>query len=346
MSIKREFIGETQEGAPVYGYRLSNESGMEVEIMNYGGIIRDIKVPDKNGVVRDVALGFASLEDYFDNNGSLGATVGPVANRTAGAKYEIDGVEYHMAVNEGENNLHSDLQKGFYNQLWDVKENDDEIILSLDAPDGALGFPGNRHVTIAFSLSDDNELMLHYHATSDKKTIFNLTNHTYFNLGGQDSGSCLQQIMQLHASHYTPVREDSIPTGEIADVQGTPLDFSSPKPIGQDIDADFQQLKFVGGYDHNYCIDGADGTLRNFATVTNPVTGITMHCSTTLPGFQLYSGNFLKSEHGKGGITYVPRDGFCLETQYYPNSANEASFPDIVFGPEREYDSVTVYQFT
>jgi aldose 1-epimerase len=346
MGIKREFLGETAEGAPVYGYHLTNTAGMEVCVMNYGAVIRNIIVPDKNGVKRDVALGFDTLEEYFINRGSVGATVGPVANRTAGAKYTIDGTTYHMIANEGANNLHTDPDHCFYKRVWETEETDHDVTFLLDAPDGDLGFPGNRHVSLTFSLSEENELRLHYHVTSDAKTYLNLTNHAYFNLGGHDSGKVLQHVMQLNASHYTPVVKGAIPTGEIASVSGTPLDFSKPKTIGQDIDADFEQLKLVGGYDHNFCIDGADGTLRGFANVTNPVTGITMHCATTLPGFQFYSANGFHSDHGKDGVIYDERDGFCLETQFYPNSVNEPAFPDVIFGPDRAYDSVTVYQFT
>ena len=346
MGVKREFLGETPQGAPVYGYHLTNKNDMEVCVMNYGAIIRNIILPDKNGVKRDVTLGFEKLEEYFINRGSVGATVGPVANRTTKAAYTIDGVTYHMLANEGENNLHTDTDNCFYKRIWEAEETENTVTFSIDSPAGDLGFPGNRHVTLTFSLSDENELKLHYHALSDARTYLNLTNHAYFNLGGHDSGNVLQHVMQLNAGHYTPVVKGAIPTGEIATVEGTPLDFTKPKTIGQDIDADFEQLKLVNGYDHNFCIDAADGSLRNFANVTNPVTGITLHCATTLPGFQFYSANGFHCDCGKDGAIYGDHDGFCLETQFYPNSINEPSFPDPIFGPDREYDAVTMYQFS
>ncbi len=346
MSVKREFLGEAPDKSAVYAYHIVGEGGLEVSVMNYGAVIRDIKVPTKDGRLVDVCLGFEKLEDYFGNAGSLGATVGPCANRTARGTYVIDGVIYHMPVNEGENNLHSDLEHGFYNRIWEVEEGEDFVKMSLDAPDGDIGFPGNRSVSVTFTVTKANELQLHYIGTSDSKTLLNLTNHAYFNLSGADSGSCLDEILQLNASNYTPVDAGSIPTGEIASVEGTPMDFRKPKTIGRDIDADFEQLHLVSGYDHNFCIDEADGTLREFATATSPATGITMHCFTDLPGFQFYSGNFLKAHPGKGGKDYTPRNGFCLETQFYPNAINTPEFPKPIFGPGQSLDSVTVYAFS
>lgn len=354
MCIKREFFGETPEGAPVYLYHLSNENEMEVTVMNYGVNLRNVFVKDKDGVKRDVVLGYADVNGYFGNLPTLGSTIGPCANRTAGAAYTIDGETFHLEVNEkGVNNLHTDLKNGFHKRIWEAEEADNAVVFTLEAADGELGFPGNRTYTIEVSLSEENELKLHYHMESDKNTLVNLTNHTYFNLGGHASGKVYDHVLQLNASHFTPVADDkSIPTGEIRPVAGTPLDFTAPKTIGRDIDADYDQLKYTSGYDHNFCIDGAmtkdgqmDSKLRNFANVTNPATGITMHCFTTLPGFQFYSANFLHEEPGKEDTIYRERDGLCLETQLYPNSINTPGFPNPVYGPERPYDSVTVYQF-
>ena len=209
-----------------------------------------------------------------------------------------------------------------------------------------MGFSGNRVFTLKYTLDEDNNLELHYHATSDAKTLINMTNHVYFNLSGHNAGSILDHELTLNASKFTPVIDRAaIPTGELADVAGTVFDFTKAKEIGQDINADVEQLQCVGGYDHNFCVDGAEGTLRQAAFAKSPKTGITLKCSTTLPGIQLYVGNFLKSNLGKENTEYKARDGFCLETQYYPNSINQAGFPDSVFGPDRDYDSVTVYQF-
>ncbi len=344
MAVKREFWGEAQSGAPIYVYHLTNNSGMEVDVLNFGCTIRNIFVPDKDGNKVDVVLGYDDYKEYFDNNCFLGVAVGPSANRIANAKYSIDGKEYILPINDGPNNLHSDMNNGFHKRVWDAEEGDNYVKFSLDAEDGDLGFSGNRHFEITYTLTDDNALSLHYHATSDARTLINMTNHTYFNLSGK--GSCLDHTLKMNCSAYTPVIDSAaIPTGEIASVQGTPFDFLQEKTIGKDIEADNEQLKFVGGYDHNFVIDNADGTRRIFATVASPETGITMQCSTTLPGVQLYTGNFLTHGNGKGGVAYDKRDGFCLETQFYPDSINQAGFPDCVFGPDREYDTTTVYQF-
>ena len=346
MSVKREFLGEAPSGAPVYAYHIIAGTGMEVAVLNFGATIKNIFVPDKNGNKVDVALGYDDLSEYFGNESFIGATVGPCANRTAGAKYKIDGKEFSLPVNDGPNNLHTDHDNGFHKRIWDAEEGDNFVKFTLSSPDGDLGFSGNREFELTYTLTDDNALALHYHATSDARTLINMTNHAYFNLSGHNSGSIHDHKMKLNASYYTPVIDSAaIPTGDIVNVTGTPFDFIDEKTIGQDIAADDEQLKAVGGYDHNFCIDGFDGTRRIFATVTSPVTGITMQCSTTLPGFQFYAGNFLKSDNAKGGGVYKSRDGFCLETQIYPNAVNEPEFPDPIFGPDREYDTVTVYQF-
>jgi aldose 1-epimerase len=347
MAVTREAWGETPSGAPINAYHLSNNSGVEAVILNYGCTIRNIFVPDKNGNKVDVVLGYDDYKEYFDNDCFLGATVGPTANRIANARYTIDGKEFILPINDGPNNLHTDMNNGFHKRIWDAEEGQDYVKFTLRAEDGDLGFSGNRVFELTYTLTDDNELKLHYHATSDARTLINMTNHAYFNLGGHKSGSILDHTMKMNASKYTPVIDSAaIPTGEIADVEGTPFDFRQEKTIGQDINADDQQLKFVGGYDHNYVVDGADGSLKEFCSTSSPATGITMTCYTTLPGFQLYAGNFLKHPHGKEGAVYKPRDGFCLETQFYPNSINEPAFPDCIYGPDREYDTVTVYKFS
>ncbi|WP_035769387.1 aldose epimerase family protein [Butyrivibrio sp. NC2002] len=345
MSVKREFLGETKTGAPIYGYHLTNSSGMEVCVLNYGAAIRNIFVFDKNGEKKDVVLGYEDVSGYFDNDCFLGIVVGPSANRVANAAYSIDGKIFTMEKNDGPNNLHTDMENGFHKRIWEASETEDSVTFTLKAEDGDLGFSGNRVFTVTYTLSNDNALSLHYHATSDKKSLMNLTNHCYFNLGGHNSGSILDHVAQFNAEKTTPVREGLIPTGEIKSVEGTPLDFRQAKPIGKDINSDDEQIKIAGGFDHNFCVDGADGTRRIFATVTCPETGITMQCSTTLPAFQFYAGNFLKAEGGKEGAVYKERDGFCLETQIHPNAVNQKEFPDCIFGPEREYDTTTVYRF-
>ena len=347
MALSREAWGETPSGAPIIAYHLTNSAGTEVVVLNYGCTIKNIFVADKSGNRVDVVLGYDECKGYFDNDCFLGATVGPTANRIANARYTIDGKEFVLPINDGPNNLHTDMNNGFHKRVWDAEEGDNYVKFSLKSEDGDLGFSGNRVFELTYTLSEDNALQLHYHATSDAKTLMNLTNHAYFNLGGHKSGKCLDHVMKMNSSAYTPVIDSAaIPTGEIATVEGTPFDFRQEKTLGKDIEADNAQLKFVGGYDHNYVVDGADGSLREFCSVSSPDTGITMKCSTTLPGFQLYTGNFLNNvQGGKEGAVYGRRDGFCLETQFYPNSVNQANFPDPIYGPDREYDTVTVYQF-
>lgn len=345
MSVKREFLGEAKDGAPIYCYHMNNEQGMEVCLMNYGAAIRNIFVKDKDGEKRDVVLGYENPEGYFGNSCFLGVVVGPVANRIGGASYSIDDKNFKMAVNDGPNNLHSDFDNGFHKRVWDAAETDNSVTFSLKCEEGDLGFSGNREFSVTYTLTDDNALMLHYHATSDAKTLINITNHCYFNLRGHDAGTITDHVAKFNSSKTTVVGEGLIPTGEIADVEGTPFDFRQEKVIGLEIDADNDQIEIGGGYDHNFIIDNADGTRRTFATVTCPESGITMQCSTTLPAFQFYAGNFLDAEGGKDGAVYKKREGFCLETQIYPDAIHHSNFPDAVFGPEREYDSITVYRF-
>ena len=348
MAVKRAQFGELENKTPIYEYHISNDNGVEAVVLNFGATIRNIFVPDKDGNRVDVALGFDDYKKYFDNDCFLGATVGPTANRIAKARYEIDGKEFILPINDGPNNLHTDMNNGFHKRIWDATEGENSVTFTLKAEDGDLGFSGNRVFELTYTLSDDNALELHYHATSDAKTLINMTNHVYFNLSGHNAGSILDHTMQMNASAYTPVSSsEAIPTGEIADVTGTPFDFRKEKTIGQDVNADDEQLKFVGGYDHNYVVDGYDWkNLKNFCNVSSPKTGIKMECFTNLPGFQLYVGNFLKADGAKDGATYKARDGFCLETQVYPNSINEAGFPDCIYGPDREYDNITVYKFS
>jgi aldose 1-epimerase len=345
MGVSKEKFGTTKDGREAYLYTIENGNGMQAKVTDFGAILVDLLVPDKNGKTDDVVLGFDSLEGYFNNGSFFGTVIGPSANRVGGASFEIDGKTYKLDVNDGPNNLHTDKERGFHKQLWDAKIGDNSVIFSLESKDGELGFPGNKKVSVTYSLSDDNELKLAYHGTSDANTLLNLTNHTYFNLSGHDAGKIEDHILALHAANYTPVVAGAIPTGEIAPVAGTPLDFTKPKAIGQDINADFEQLKLVQGYDHNFVIDGADGSLKEIAEVKDPKSGRIMKVFTTLPGVQFYAGNCIGEEKGKGGVLYQPRKGFCLETQYYPDNIHHPNFPQAVFGPGRDYDSVTVYQF-
>ena len=334
------------DGKDVTLYSLENSKGLRADIMDYGAILVNLYVPDKDGNVVDVALGFDKAEDYTGNPSFFGAVVGPNANRIAGAKFTLNGKEYPLAVNDGENNLHSDHDKGYHKQFFDAVVDDSTNSVTFSLVDNAtLGFPGNKKVSVTYTVTEDNELKLHYHVTSDEDTIINLTNHGYFNLAGHDAGLIEDHILTLNAAKYTPVVAGAIPTGELAPVAGTPMDFTTAKVIGKEINADFEQLDLVGGYDHNWVLDGEEGTLRQVAKVEEKTSGRCMLVFTDLPGIQFYAGNFIADQSGKGGVQYGKRTGLALETQYYPNTANQANFPSAVFGPNRVYDTTTVYQF-
>ncbi len=343
--IKKVFGTDKKSRKAVYEYSIKNDKGMCAKILNYGGIIRELWVPDKNGKLADVVLGHDDLMPYYENEGFLGVAVGPSANRIGGAKFEIDGVEYQIPVNENENNLHSDKENGYHVRVFDVEEGKNSIKSWLQDEDGSMRFPGNKKLEITYTVTEENELRIDYHFTSDKRTVLNPTNHSYFNLRGQDGGSIEDHTLWLKASCYTPVAAGSIPTGEIAPVEGTPMDFTAPKVIGKEIGEDFEQLKIGGGYDHNWVLDHADGQLQLVAKVTAPGTSRVMKVYTSLPGIQFYAGNFLGEQEGKLGEKYHNRCGLALETQYFPDSIHKENFPDVVFGPDRQYISSTVYQF-
>lgn len=346
MSISKKVLGtDKRSGKAVYEYHIVNKNGMCAKVLNFGGIIRELWVPDKDGKLADVVLGHDTLEPYYENPGFLGAAVGPSANRIGGAKFEIDGETFEVPVNENENNLHSDNEKGYHVRVFDVEEGKNSIKLTLRDEDGLMGFPGNKKLEMIYTVTDENELRIDYHFISDKRTLLNPTNHSYFNLRGQDGGSIEDHVLWLNASHYTPVVAGSIPTGEIAPVKGTPMDFTEAKEIGQEIGEDFEQLKLGGGYDHNWVLNDVDGQLQLVAKVTAPGTSRVMKVYTTLPGIQFYAGNFLGDQNGKSGVKYHNRWGMALETQFFPDSIHQENFPDVVFGPDRQYVSSTVYQF-
>lgn len=345
MSIATQKFGVTKTGEEVFLFTLKNKNGMEAKITNFGAALVSLYVPDKNGKVEDVVLGFDTLEGYFSNDSFFGVTIGPSANRIAGAAFELNGKKYQIAVNDGENNLHSDMDNGYHKRAWTANAEGDELILSLEGKDGDMGFPGNKKITMVYSLSDDNGLKLKYHATADTDTIINLTNHTYFNLAGHKSGSIEGQFLHLYAGNYTYVLPGAIPTGEIKPVAGTPLDFTQMKMIGKDINADFEQLKLVKGYDHNFVVDGYDGTMRQIAEAADETSGRRMKVFSNLPGVQFYAGNCIAPQDGKDGAHYEPRFGFCLETHYYPDNIHHPNFPQAVFGPGKDYEAETIYQF-
>ncbi|MBR6451787.1 MAG: galactose mutarotase [Lachnospiraceae bacterium] len=342
MSVKVSDFGKMPDGRQIHLYTIEN-GGLKACVTDFGAILVSLFVPDKKGNVADVVLGFDSGEDYFHNDSFFGATVGRNANRIAKAAFEIDGVTYHLPVNDNENNLHSDFEKGFHMQYWDALPLEDGVKFSYHAADMETGFPGNLDISVTYTLSASKELILHYEGVSDKKTTINLTNHSYFNLCGHDFGSISDTLLQIDADCYTPVVAGAIPTGEIAPVAGTPMDFREWKEIGKEIDADFEQLKLVQGYDHNYATNGYTGELHRIAGVR--AGGREMTVYTDLPGVQFYAGNCISPVTGKGGVRYGKRYALCLETQYFPNSINQEGFLKPVFDAGEKYETETIYQF-
>lgn len=324
--------------------RLENGE-LSCEILTWGGAVRCLNVPDRNGRSVDVALGFDSLEDYMEQTGYLGALIGRFGNRIGGASFELDGRRYELYKNDGGNHLHGG-RRGFDKRIWKIEARDDtRLALSLVSEDGDEGYPGRLEVYVLYELKED-ALEISYRAFSDADTLCNLTNHTYFNLNGHDSGMVEGQIIRINASHYTPTDAGLIPTGEIADVTGTPMDLREPVVIGERADADFEALRFGGGFDHNYVLDGADGSLRLAAVAESRETGIRMETWTTQPAVQFYSGNGMAGlPKGKNGAPYGHRWGFCLETQVFPDAPHHENFPSALLKKDAVYRTKTVYRF-
>ena len=340
----RTAFGVLPGGAPVELLTL-RDGAYTCQIITYGGAVRSLTVPDRDGNPVDVVLGFDTLEGYTAQDKYLGALVGRYANRIGGAKFTLNGVEYPLAANDGPNSLHGG-QRGFDKQVWTVDSlSGNAVTLSLTSPDGQEGYPGTLTVQVTYTLAD-GALRLDYSAQCDRDTVCSLTNHSYFNLSGHGSGKVEGQLIQVSASRYTPTLPGSIPTGELATVEGTPMDLRTPCPIGEHIDDPFEQLTLAGGYDHNWVVDGWDGALQPIASAWSPDTGIIMEVSSTLPGVQFYAGNYLDGcPAGKGGAPYAKRWGFCLETQLFPDSPNQPGFPTCVLRAGEKSESTTVYRF-
>lgn len=345
MSVTKTEFGKTKDGVQIYKYELSNKKGMKACVINYGAILTELWVPDKKGEVKDVVLGHSVLAPYEGSTSFFGATVGPYANRVANASFTLNGVKYQLDVNDGPNNLHSHEDLGYHKRVYDVTEGDNSVTFSITDADGCMGFPANKKVSVTYSLSEDCELAIHYEAEADKDTLINMTNHSYFNLCGHDSGLIHDHVLQINASRYTPVVAGAIPTGELAPVAGTVFDFTSPMRVGEHINDDVEQLKLVKGYDHNWVLDGEIGTMREIAVVTAAGTDRVMKVFTDLPAVQFYAGNCIGTIEGKNGTVYGPRCGLCLETQVNPDTANHPEWPSAVYGPDRKYDTTTIYRF-
>jgi len=345
MSIDAESFGQTPDGQEVKLYTLTNTNGLRARITNYGAILVSLEVPDKNGKLADITLGFDTLDGYIPRHPYFGATVGRYANRIGGASFKLNDVEYKLAANNGPNHLHGGI-KGFDKVVWTVEEERAEtdralVKLSYLSKDGEEGYPGNLACTVTYTLTKDDELKISYEAETDKTTILNLTNHSYWNLAGQGDGDILAHELMLNADKYTPVDEGLIPTGEIKSVKDSPMDFTRPMTIGS-------RIGQVGsGYDHNYALNSGGGTLALCARVYEPTSGRTMEIYTTEPGVQFYTGNFLDgSITGKAGKVYKKHYGFCLETQHFPDSPNKPDFPSVVLKPGDKYTTVTIHKFS
>ena len=350
MAITKQSFGKNTDGTEIFLYEITNTSGAMMKVTDFGAILVSLMVPDENHKLRDVVLGYDTVEGYYVNPPHFGSPIGRNGNRIGNASFTIDGVTYQLEKNDnGKNNLHSG--PNFYRtRVWDVAEIDAEknsITFSIKSPHLDQGFPGNFTAFVSYTLTEKNELVLDYKGTADKDTIVNMTNHSYFNLNGEGSGTAMDQYLTIHAKYYTPVADShSIPTGVYGEVAGTPMDFRTAKKIGQDIEAEFDQLKFTGGYDHNYVTDNyAKGNRRLIATAYSDKTEIAMDVTSDCPCVQFYAANFVENEHGKNGHTYNKRDAFCLETQVEPNAVNVEDFHSPILNAGEQYDSVTAYHF-
>jgi len=343
MDIQQIFFGTTPEGLQIKRFRVSNDHGMTASYINFGAILTSLKVPDRHGKDEEVTLGFDTLEDYIADIWFFGATIGRYANRIAKGKFILDGVEYQLAQNSFPSHLHGG-NKGFHRMVWngDTKIDQDSIsvVFSRLSPSGEEVYPGNLHTKVTYTLNNQNELTLCYHAETDKPTPINLTNHTYWNLKGPGFGNVLDHEMTVNADYYLPTDDDRIPTGEIKSVYGTPMDFTHPTKIGDRID----QIK-GGGYNHCYVLNRKDNSLCLAAKVYEPEKGRIMEVYTTEPGIQFYSGHFLDRYKGAGGIILNKYDGFCLEAQHFPNSVNEPRLPSTILRPGNIYRQTTIYKF-
>ena len=344
--VTKATFGHLPDGTQVDGYTIRNDRGTTMHVITYGGIITSLRVADRAGKLDDIVLGFDSLAGYLKDSPYFGAIVGRYANRIAKGRFTLDGKTYQLPVNNGQNSLHGGT-RGLDKVVWHAApfENDSTagVVLTHTSPDGDQGYPGRLELRVTYTLNDHDELAVEYHATTDKATPINLSQHSYFNLTGAQR-DVLGHVLQLNASRYTPVDSTLIPTGERAPVAGTPFDFRTPHAIGERIAAPNEQLRIAGGYDHNFVLDG--GGYRHAARVVEPTSGRTLDVYTDQPGIQFYSGNFLDGTiTGKGGHVYGHRFGFCLETQHFPDSPNHPSFPSTILRPGKPFTSRTVFIF-
>ncbi len=349
LRVAKADFGATADGRLVEQYTIRNGQGAEMTVLTYGGIIQSLKVPDRTGAIDDVVLGFDSVAEYEKSSPYFGALIGRVGNRIANGAFTLDGKTFTLAKNNDANHLHGGV-KGWDKAVWQADPFQDArgpgILLTHTSPAGDEGYPGKVTAHVRYTLTAKNELIVEYHATTDAPTIINLTQHSYFNLAGAKAADILGHELTINADRFTPVDDGLIPSGELAPVEGTPFDFRTPTPIGARIASTDMQMTRGRGYDHNYVLNRTGDGLQLAAAVYEPVTGRTMEVRTTEPGLQLYTGNFLDGSFtGKGGRAYPHRSGFCLETQHYPDSPNQPTFPSVVLRPGQDYTSETVFTF-
>lgn len=349
MKINKTHYGNLQDGTQVQLFTLTNSNSMTVKIMNYGGTIVSIEVPDRDGKLDDITLGYDSLEEYCSGTYFFGALIGRHANRIENSEFNLNGITYHLAKNDGNNHLHGG-NRGFDKVVWDAKILEDTkgqvLELVYRSPDGEENYPGNLDVKVLYTLTENNELKIEYSAISDKDTVVNLTNHAYFNLSGHASGSILDHQLRIDADYFTPSNDECIPTGEIRKVKNTPMDFTSLTAVGARIESDDEQIVYGKGYDHNWVLNVSGKTPEKAAEVFDAKTGRFMEVYTTKPGIQFYTANFVDSAQGKAGAIYNKRSALCLETQYFPNGLKYRHFPSPILKAGDEYRYTTIYKFS
>lgn len=346
MSVTKQFFGKTKDGKDAVLYVVTNANGAVMKVTDFGANLVSLLVPDRNNEWKDVVLGYADVTGYETNAPHFGSTIGRNGNRIDQACFMLNDEKVQLTANENENNLHSGPD-GYEFMFWNAEVSENAVTFKHFSPDGEQGFPGNFDISVTYTLTEDNAVEIHYEGVCDQDTVANMTNHSYFNLAGHDAGLVYDHMLKINASNYTPVIDSkSIPTGEIAPVKGTPMDFTEFKAIGDEIDADFEQLTFTGGYDHNYVLDKADGSYAHIVTAYCEKTGIQLDAYTDLPAVQFYAGNFIGDEVGKDGVLYGKRHGFCLESQYCPNAVNDKHFAQPFLKAGEKYDTKTTYKFS
>lgn len=344
MSISSRKFGTTKDGTEVTMYTITNKNNLSVSALDYGAVIVNLMVPDQTGKLDDIVLGYDEVAGYEDNGCFFGAFIGRHGNRIGQAQFTLNGVTYPLEKNDGENNLHGGTP-GYHKVMYQAAKEDQSVTFTRTSPDMEQGYPGNMDISVTYTLTDDNELKIDYKAKSDKDTLCNFTNHTYFNLKGHNGGTITDHDVWIKADGFTETSDDLIPNGNVMDVTGTPMDFREKKKLAKDIEADYQPLRIAGGYDHNYALNRTTDGVEKVAELSEETTGRTMEIYTTLPGMQLYSGNFIEREDGKNGAVYTKRTGVCFETQYYPNSINIPNFTPCVLKAGEEFTSTTIYRF-